>query len=53
MIVTMLVWLLGNRLAALAWDPPLGPNIALFSSLGVGAIASVVVGLRLDRSVRR
>lgn len=53
LIVMMLAWLLGNRLAALAWDPPLGPAVALFSSLGVGAIASVVVGLRLDRSVRR
>jgi hypothetical protein len=53
LIVMMLTWLVGNRLAALAWDVPLGPTVAVFSSLGVGAITSVVVGLRLERSVRR
>ena len=53
LIAMMLTWLIGNRLAGLAWDPPVGPTVALVAAIGVGVIATSIAGLRLDRSVRR
>lgn len=53
LIAMMLTWLIGNRLAALAWDPPVGPTVALISAVGAGLITACIAGLRLDRSVRR
>jgi hypothetical protein len=52
LIAMMVTWLIGNRLTALAWDPPAGPTIALVVAIGAGVAATCVAGLRLDRSVR-
>jgi hypothetical protein len=52
LIATMLTWLIGNRVAALAWESPVGPTIALMTAIATGMLATWIVGLRLDRSVR-
>lgn len=52
LIVLMLVWLVGNRLAGLVWDPPVGPTVAFLGAIGVGAITAVVAGARLAHRVR-
>ena len=53
LIATMVTWLIGNRLTALAWDPPVGPTVALIAAIGVGVSATCIAAIRLDRSVRR
>ena len=53
LMTMMLTWLMGNRLTALAWDAPVGPTVALITAIGAGVMATCIVGLRLDRSVRR
>ncbi|MGZ8582964.1 MAG: hypothetical protein ACXWX4_07015 [Actinomycetota bacterium] len=53
LMAMMLTWLIGNRLASLVWDPPVGPTVALLAAIGVGVIATALAGLRLDRSLRR
>lgn len=53
LMAMMLTWLIGNRLASLAWDPPVGPTVALVAAIGVGVTATSLAGLRLDRSLRR
>ena len=53
LIAMMVSWLVGNRLASLAWDPPVGPTVALSVAIGVGMLATTIAGRRLDRSVRR
>lgn len=53
LIAMMLTWLIGNRLIALALDPPVGPTVALISAVVAGVLATCIAGLRLDRSVRR
>lgn len=53
LMAMMLTWLIGNRLASLAWDPPVGPTVALLAAIVVGVTATSLAGLRLDRSLRR
>jgi hypothetical protein len=45
----MVVWLVGNRLAGLVWDPPVGPVVAFAGAVIVGAVTAVVSGRRLAR----
>ena len=44
LIALMLVWLVGNRLAALFLDPPAGPAAAFAAAVAVGIVVTVVVG---------
>lgn len=47
----MLTWLVGNRLAALVWAPPVGPTVALLGAIATGLAATLVAGARLARKV--
>lgn len=49
--VLMVGWLVGNRLAGLVWDPPVGPTVAIVAALAAGVVAGTVMGRRLARSV--
>jgi hypothetical protein len=51
LMALMVTWLIGNRLAALAWDPPVGPTVAFVGAILVGAVTAVVSGRRLARRV--
>ncbi len=53
LITLQLTWLIGARLAALVWDPPLGPTIAFATACVAGIIGTIIGGRRLARSVRR
>lgn len=53
LIALMVSWLVGNRVAALFWDPPVGPTVAFLGSVAVGTAVAIVSGARLARSVRR
>lgn len=50
LLALMLTWLAGNRLAALVWDPPVGPSVAFGGAILVGLVASLVFGRRLAAS---
>lgn len=52
LIVVMVVWLIGNRVTALFWGPPVGPTVAFVGAIAVGVAFAVVSGARLARSVR-
>lgn len=47
----ILIWLIGNRITALIWDPPMGPAVAFVAAILVGIVTTVVAGLRLARRV--
>ncbi len=50
LIVLMVVWLIANRVAALLWDAPVGPVVALTVAV-LGAIGTAaIVGSRLVRT---
>lgn len=49
LVVLMIAWLTGNRLAGLVWDPPLGPIVAFVLAIVVGAITAAISGRRLAR----
>ena len=51
LIALMLTWLIGNRLAGLVWDPPVGPTVAFVGALVVGAVVGVTAGAVLVRRV--
>ncbi len=51
LVVLMLVWLIGNRLAGLAWDAPVGPVVAFSSAILSGISTAVVMGRRLVRTI--
>jgi hypothetical protein len=53
LMALMVAWLIGNRLAALVWDPPLGPVVAFVAAIVVGAITAVISGQRLARRATR
>jgi hypothetical protein len=53
LIVLMLVWLIGSRLAGLVWDRPVGPTVAFVTAIVVGAGTAVVSARRLAARVRR
>jgi hypothetical protein len=52
LIVLMVTWLVGNRLAGLVWDPPVGPTVAILAALAAGIVASIVFAHRLADRVR-
>lgn len=47
LVALMLTWLVGNRLTALVWEPPLGPSVAFGGSIVVGLVTALVFGNRL------
>jgi hypothetical protein len=49
LMALMVAWLIGNRLAGLVWDPPLGPVVAFVTAIVVGAITGMISGRRLSR----
>jgi hypothetical protein len=49
-IALMVTWLIGNRLAALIWDGPVGPSLALGAAVVVGISTGAVAGRRLSRA---
>jgi hypothetical protein len=52
LLVLMVVWLIGNRVAGLFWGPPVGPTVAFLVSIAVGVATAIVAGARLARRVR-
>ena len=53
LIALMLTWIVGNRIAMVVWDAPIGPTVAFIGAILVGIVATVVAGIRLVRSSRR
>ncbi len=47
LVVLMLVWLVGSRLAGLAWDAPVGPVVAFTAAMLSGIATALVMGRRL------
>lgn len=52
LIALMLAWLIGNRLTALAWDPPVGPTVAFLGAILIGIATAIFSGRRLAARVR-
>jgi hypothetical protein len=52
LIALMVVWLVGNRLAAIVWDPPVGPIVAFGGAVVIGVVTTLVSGRRLSRHQR-
>ena len=52
LIALMLAWLIGNRLTALAWDPPVGPTVAFLGAILIGIATAILSGRRLAARVR-
>lgn len=48
-IALMVAWLIGNRLTALVWAPPVGPAVAFGGAVLAGLVTAVVSGWRLAR----
>ena len=53
LIALMLTWIVGNRIAIVVWDAPVGPTVAFIGAILVGIVATVVAGIRLVRLGRR
>lgn len=53
LIGLMLTWIVGNRIATVVWDVPVGPTVAFVGAILVGIVATVIAGIRLVRSGRR
>ena len=53
LIALMVTWIIGNRIAMVVWDTPVGPTVAFVSAILVGIVVAVVAGVRLVRSGRR
>ncbi|HEX6580956.1 MAG TPA: hypothetical protein VF195_08805 [Actinomycetota bacterium] len=53
LIALMLTWIVGNRIAMVVWDAPIGPTVAFIGAILVGIVVTVVAGVRLVRSGRR
>ena len=51
LVVLMLTWLVGQRLAGLIWDPPTGPIVGAGAAILVGVTTTIVAGRRLRRVV--
>ncbi len=47
LLVLMLVWILGNRLTGLVWEPPVGPVIAYTFAIALGIASALMMGRRL------
>ena len=52
LIALMVAWLVGNRLTALVWAPPVGPTVAFVGAIVTGAVTAIVAGARLTKQVR-
>lgn len=52
LIVLMVTWLVGNRLAGLIWDVPVGPTVAFGTAIVVGTAVTVIAGVRFERRQR-
>jgi hypothetical protein len=50
LLVFMIGWLIGHRIADLIWDRPTGPVVALGTAIVVGVVTMVLVGRRLSRA---
>jgi hypothetical protein len=50
LLALMLTWLVGNRLTALAWEPPVGPSVAFAGAIVVGLVATLTFARRLAAS---
>lgn len=53
LIALMLTWIVGNPIAMVVWDTPVGPIVAFVSAILVGIVVAVAAGVRLVRSGRR
>jgi hypothetical protein len=53
LIALMLTWIVGNRVAMVVWDAPVGPTVAFVGAILIGIVVTVVAGNRLARSSRR
>jgi divalent metal cation (Fe/Co/Zn/Cd) transporter len=53
LIALMVTWIVGNRIATVVWDTPVGPTVAFIGAILVGIMATVMAGIRLVRSGRR
>lgn len=53
LIALMLTWIVGSRLAELAWDGPVGPVVALSAAVVVGVVTSIVFARRLAERAGR
>lgn len=49
LIFLMLTWLIGNRLAGLFWEAPVGPVVAFVGAIVVGTAVALIAGRRLRR----
>jgi hypothetical protein len=52
LLVFMITWLIGARLAEMIWEAPVGPVVAMVTALAVGSLAAVLSGRRLASSQR-
>jgi hypothetical protein len=52
LIVLMATWLVGNRVAGLIWEPPVGPTVAILAAVAAGIVASITFAHRLAGRVR-
>jgi hypothetical protein len=52
LLVFMVTWLIGARLAEMIWETPVGPVIAMVTALAVGSLTAVMSGRRLASSLR-
>jgi len=48
----MITWLIGSRIAALFWEAPIAPMVAMLVAVTIGTGAVVGSGRRLARSLR-
>ena len=53
LMALMLTWIVGNRVATVVWDAPVGPTVAFVGAILTGIVVTVVAGSRLARSSRR
>ena len=49
LITLMVIWLVGYRVAAVIWEPPIGPSVALAVAILGGIAATMRSGARLAR----
>lgn len=47
LVALMIAWIVGQRLAAIIWEPPVGPAAALGAALVAGAVFTGLAGRRL------
>ncbi|HSJ83191.1 MAG TPA: hypothetical protein VLA91_05170 [Acidimicrobiia bacterium] len=52
LLVFMVTWLVGARVAEMIWEEPVGPVVAMATALAFGSLAAVLSGRRLASSDR-